>query len=66
MEEYEWDFDYFHANRDGLYRRHKNEFVAVKNLKFYHDANFIKILEQLRADSFDIAHAFIEFLRRWP
>ncbi len=30
MKGYEKDFDYFHANRDGLCSKHKNEFVAVK------------------------------------
>ncbi len=28
-----------HANYDYIYSKHKNEFVAVKNLKVYHDAN---------------------------
>ncbi len=39
MNEYEKDFDYFHANRDNLYSKHKDEFVAVKSLKVYHDDN---------------------------
>ncbi len=30
MKEYEKDFDSFHANRDDLCNKRKNEFVAVK------------------------------------
>ena len=39
MEEYERDYDYFQANYKDLYTIYKNEFVAVKNLKVYHDVN---------------------------
>ena len=40
--EYEEDFDYSQANRNDLCRKHKNEFVVVRNLKVYHDANPLK------------------------
>ncbi len=50
MEAYGKDYDYFHANRDGLYKKHKNEFVAIKSLKVYHDASPLKLLEQLMAN----------------
>ncbi len=63
MEKYGKDYDYFHANHYELYSKHKNEFVAVKNLKVYHDANPLKLLELLRADGVDIEHIFIEFLK---
>jgi len=42
--------DHFHANRDDLCRKDKNEFVAVKNLKVYHDATPLKLQELLGAD----------------
>lgn len=61
--EYGKDFDHFHANRDDLCRKHKNEFVALKNLTVYHDADPLRLLELLRADGVvDISHAFIEFI----
>jgi hypothetical protein len=41
----------------------KHEFVAVKNLKVYHDANPFKLLELLRVDGVDTDHTFIEFLK---
>jgi hypothetical protein len=63
MEEYGKDYDYFQANRDDLYTKYKNEFVAVKNLKVYHDANPFGLQEQLREDGVvDIAHTLIEFM----
>ena len=62
MEKHGKDNDQFHANYDDLYSKHKNEFVAVKNLKVYHDANPLKLLELLRADGVvDTDHTFIEF-----
>ena len=63
MEKYGKDYDHFHANHDEIYSKHKNEFVAVKNLKVYHDANPIKLLELLRADGVDTEHTFIDFLK---
>ncbi len=61
--EYGKDFTHFHANRDDLCRKHKNEFVVLKNLKVYHDADPLRLLELLRADGVvDISHAFIEFI----
>ncbi len=64
MESYEKDYDYFYVNYGDLYSKHKNEFVAVKNLKVYHDANPLKLLELLRADGVvDTDHAFIQFLK---
>ena len=64
MGRYGNDYDYFHAHHDDLYSKHKNEFVAVKNLKVYHDANPLKLLELLRADGVDDSdHTFIEFLK---
>ena len=46
METYEKDYNYFHANYDDLYTKHKNEFVvAVENLKVYHDANLLRLQE---------------------
>jgi hypothetical protein len=44
MEEYGRDYDYFRANYNDLCRKHKNEFVAIKNLKIYHDANPLKLI----------------------
>ena len=63
MKDYEEDYDYFHANYNDLYSKHKNEFIAIKNLKVYHDANPIKLLELLRADGVDIEHTFTPFLK---
>lgn len=64
MEKYVKDFDYFHANRDEICSKQKNEFVVVKDLKVHHDANPLKLLELLKADGVvDIEHAFIEFLK---
>ncbi len=64
MEKYGKDYDYFHANYKDLYDKHKNEFVAVKNLKVYHDANALKLLKLLRADGVvDTDHTFIQFLK---
>jgi hypothetical protein len=64
IEEYCKDFDYFPTIYDDPYGNHKNEFVAVKNLKVYHDANPLKLLELLRADGIvDTDHTFIEFLK---
>ncbi len=66
MEKYGKDYDYFHANYKDLYDKHKNEFVAVKNLKVYHDANALKLLKLLRADGVvDTDHTFIQFLKWW-
>ncbi len=63
MEKYGKDYEYFHANHKDLYSKHKNEFVAVKNLKVYHDTNPLKLKEQLMADGVvDVDHAFIEFM----
>ncbi len=62
MEKYRKDYEHFHANYDELYSKHKNELVAVKNLKVYHDANPIKLLEQIKAEGADTDHAFIEFM----
>jgi hypothetical protein len=45
MEEYGKDYDYFQAIVEDLYSKHKNEFVAVKNLKVYHDANPLGLQE---------------------
>ncbi len=33
MEECGIDYDHFHANYGDLFKKHKNGFVAVKNLK---------------------------------
>ncbi len=63
MEPYGKDFEYFHANYGDLYNKHKNEFVAVKNLKVYHDVNPLKLLHLLRADGVDSDHTFIQFLK---
>jgi hypothetical protein len=63
MEYYGRDYDYFHANYDDLYSKHKNEFVAVKNLKVYYDANPLKLMELLMRDGFDTDHTFIQFLK---
>jgi hypothetical protein len=63
MEEYGKDFDHLHANYDDLYDKHKNEFVAIKNLKVYHDANPLKLLELLMEDGVDTDHTFIEFMK---
>ncbi|HZH39351.1 MAG TPA: hypothetical protein VEX17_04740 [Bacillales bacterium] len=62
MEKYGKDYDHFHANYDEIYSKHKNEFVAVKNLKVYHDANPLKLLKLLRADGVETEHTFIQFL----
>jgi hypothetical protein len=61
MESYGKDYDYFHANFNDPYSKQKNEFVAVKNLNVYHDANPLKLLELLRADGIDTEHTFIDF-----
>ena len=63
LEVYRKDYDHFHAKYDEIYSKHKNEFVAVKNLKVYHGANPLKMLELLRADGVDTDHTFIEFLK---
>ncbi len=63
MKEYKKDFYYFHANYDGLYSKHKNEFVVLKNLKVHHDANPLKLMERLRTDGVDTAHTFVEFVK---
>ena len=63
MESYRKDYDYFYANYNDLYNKHKNEFVAIKDLKVYHDANPLKLFELLRADGVDTDHTFIEFLK---
>ena len=63
MEKYGKDYDHFHANYDELYSKHKNEFVAVKNLKVYNDANPLNLLEILREDGVDTDHTFIQFLK---
>ncbi len=55
------DFKYFHAIYDDLYGKHKNEFVTVKNLKVYHDANPLRLMELLKADGEDTDHALIQF-----
>ena len=62
MEKYGKDYDYFHANYDEIYSKHKNEYVAVKNLKVCHDANPLKIMELLTADGVNTNHIFIQFL----
>jgi hypothetical protein len=63
MEAYEKDYNYFHANRDELYSKYKKEFVAVKNLKVYHEANPLELQKQLMADGVvDVAHTLIEFM----
>jgi hypothetical protein len=54
---------YFHTNYDDLYGNHKNEFVAIKNLKVYHDANPLKLLELLMVDGVDTDHTLIEFMK---
>ncbi len=53
MKEYEKDFDYFHVIRDDLCNKHKNKFVAIKNLKVCHDASPLKLLELLKAEDVD-------------
>ena len=63
IEKYGKYYDPFQANHDELYSKHKNEFVAVKNLKVYPDSNPLKLMEFLRADGVDIEHVFIEFLK---
>jgi hypothetical protein len=63
MEKYGKDYDYFRANYSEIYSKHKNEFVGVKNLKVYHDANPLKLKEILRADGIDTDHTFIQFLK---
>ncbi len=63
MEKYGKDYDHFHAHHDYIYNKHKNEFVAINNLKVYHDANPLKLMEQLKADGVDTAHTFIQFLK---
>ncbi len=63
MKDYRKDSDYFHANREDLYTKNKNEFVVVKNLKVCHDANPLKLLESLMADGcVDIEHTYTVFL----
>jgi hypothetical protein len=63
MEEYERDYEYFQANYRNLYTKYKNEFVAVKNLKVYHDVNPLRLQEQLREDGvIDVAHTLIEIM----
>ena len=57
------DYDFFHANYNDIYNKHKNEFVAVKNLKVYHDSNPLKLLELLMADGVETDHTLIEFLK---
>ncbi len=47
------DLDYFHPNYGYLCNKYRNEFVAVKNLKVYHDSNPFKMMCLLRTDSFD-------------
>ena len=61
MEMYGKDYDYFHANYNDLCSKHKNEFVAVKKLKVYHNANPLNLMELLKADGVDIDHKFIVF-----
>ena len=38
MKDYGKDYYYFHAHPDEIYSKHKNGFVALENLKVYHDA----------------------------
>jgi hypothetical protein len=62
MDEYGKDLVYFRANRDDLCNKHKNQFVAVKNLKVYHAINPLELQEQLKKNCVDVAHTFVEFM----
>jgi hypothetical protein len=63
MDAYGKDFEYFQSSREHFYRKYKNEFVAIKNLKIYHDANPLRLQEQLREDGVvDVVHTLIEFI----
>jgi hypothetical protein len=56
------DYDFFHANYNDLYSKHKNEFVVVKNLKVYHDAIPLRLMELLMRDGVvNTDHTFIDF-----
>ncbi len=60
-EEYGKDYGYFQANHNDLCSKHKNEFVVIKNLEVYHNANPLNLMELLKADGVDIDHKFIVF-----
>ncbi len=61
--EYDKDFDYFNDNYDELYRKFRNEFVAVKNQRIYNDKNPLILLEILNENNVDPVHTVIEFIK---
>lgn len=50
MIKYKEDFDFFHAISGEIHNKYNNEFVAVKNVKVYHNASPLKLLELPKAD----------------
>jgi hypothetical protein len=63
LREYDKDFDYFNDNYDELYRKHRNEFVAVKNRRIFNHKNPLGLLEILNENNVDPVHTIIEFIK---
>ena len=63
IREYDKDFDYFNDNYDELYRKHRNEFVAVKNRRIFNHKNPLRLLEILNENNVDPVHTIIEFIK---
>jgi hypothetical protein len=63
LREYDKDFDYFNDNYDELYRKYRNEFVAVKNRRIFNHKSPLKLLEILNENNVNPVHTIIEFVK---
>jgi hypothetical protein len=61
--EYDRDFEYFSDRYDELCLKHKNEFVAIKDLQVYSAKDPLKLLETLNENNIDPRYAVIEFMK---
>ena len=63
LKEFESNFHWYNENHDRLYKDYKNEYVAIKQPKVFHEKDLQKLLKILKDNYINPAHTFIEFIR---
>ena len=61
--QYDKDLNYFIDNYDELYHKHKNEFVAINNLRVFNSKEIDKLIETLNENNIDLALTIIAFVK---
>ncbi len=61
LREYEKDFQYVKQNFEEIYKNYKEEFIAVRNEKVYHNRDLHILLKSLTDCNIEPTDAFMEF-----